>query len=207
MAPKRPTGPSRRRLLRTAAASLATVTVAGCLDDSTGGGGDGTTDRGTSSTDTPDGTTGLPTTEPPIEDTPSTARTPTPKEDSRPRPTDGDPTDTVYPTNEVSYDHPIVVENRTNAETSVVITVEEPREEETDEGTVYHAETYTVAAHAEREVFNVESLDLAGDRRLTVTATYEGRTERMTIRTTTCYGTVLVYVSPEDGFGMTYSVC
>ena len=194
--------PTRRRLLRTVAASVGTVAVAGCVgSDPTAGDGTGTTDRGTTDSGTPGRTTEFRTTEPPVRDTPS------PTEGSRPRPTDGDPSETVRPSAEVSYDRQVTVENGTSAERTVRLTVEEPREEATDEAAVYHAETYTVDPHTETDVFDFASLDLEGDRRLVVTATYDGTTDSVTIRTVACYGDVLVAFSPEDGFVLTYSVC
>ena len=193
--------PTRRRLLRTVAAGLGTAAVAGCIDSAPPAGRP-------NETTAPDATPGRTATR--TTDRSATEGTPTdetPTEGSRPRPTDGDPSETVHPSAKVSYDHQVVVKNRTDAEQTVRLTVEAPREGATDEAAVYHAETYAVAPHSETDAFDFASLDLTGDRELLVTATHEGTTERVTVRTTVCYGDVLVAFSPEDGFVLTYSVC
>lgn len=192
---------TRRRLLRTVAAGLGTAAVAGCVDSAPPAGrSNDTTDPGATPERTETRTTDHSSTdEPPTDETPA--------EGSRPRPTDGDPSETVHPSAEVSYDHRVIVENRTDAERTVRLTVGEPRDGPTDEAAVYHAESYTAGPYTDAEVFDFASLDLTGDRELTVTATHDGTTERVTIRTTVCYGDVLVSFSSEDGFVLTYSVC
>ncbi|WP_254536808.1 hypothetical protein [Halomarina litorea] len=166
------------RRLAGALSSASTLALAGCLGDDSDG--DSSPTQSATMTPTP---------------TPS----PDPNATTTPHP---DPTRTrVHADQRVSYDHVVRLENDRDESRRVSIRVT------AEDGAVVHEETYDLGPYEGRDAFDFSSLASGEIRAFTVRATHDGQSKSVLVRTTECYGNVLVAFTPEGEFVVTYSVC
>ncbi|MFD1512986.1 hypothetical protein [Halomarina rubra] len=195
--------PTRRRVLRTVfagTATVATATLAGCVESE---GLPETSGPATSALETgmsPDGTS--------TPRRPTTTPTETSATESPGTGTDAPP-GTMADPNEVSYDHHVAIDNQYDSEQTVDVRIEGPAAGSSDETTVYHEETYTVAATSRKRVFEFSTLEAetGGDREFTVYAAHDDETAYDTVRTTVCYIGVTFAIGPDYDFRVRSGIC
>lgn len=125
--------------------------------------------------------------------------TPTAESTGSPTPTEG-PLSHHEASNAPDPDLPIVAENRHDVAHALSVAVAR-------DGETLHEATYELAPGDDRELYNLRETDPDGIESFTVTATLDGRTESVDVRTNACHGHVVAWISEDGDLGMTYSIC
>jgi hypothetical protein len=137
---------------------------------------------------------------------PEESPTPTPVPTDSPSPTStktplGDWVERA--SNEPEPGHAVNVENNHNADHTIAITV--VRE---STGTTVYEGTTDLPPETETRVYDTAEANPEGIETFTVTGRLDGeRTESVSIRTDSCYGSAYLYVDSDGDFVATYGIC